>query len=68
MKRENDRFSVLPMELDDGTRILCDSVSGGQDYTHGMPRKLTLLIVDPNGFTRRAEYVHCKDLGKGSTS
>ncbi len=41
----SDGLGVLPLELDDGTVITCDAISGGADSTAGEPNRLTLRIV-----------------------
>ncbi len=48
MDREQlDRASILPMHIDDGSSIICVSVSGGADYLNGVPRRLCLLLSTP---------------------
>jgi len=53
---------VLPLISEDKSgnvvdRVVCDSISGGADYLHGMPRGLTLSRTQENGTTCVMSYV-----------
>lgn len=49
--------SVLPLELDDGTRIFASAISGGADYVDGMPRQVSLVARDAEGYETERQYV-----------
>lgn len=65
VKRLNDllRESVLPMELDDGSRLYASAVSGGADYVDGMPRQVRLVARDAEGNEVERQYVQTPKLG-----
>ena len=52
------RRGVLPMFIDDGETIECDSISGGVDYVDDMPRRLSLVRTLAVGQEIRAEYAY----------
>lgn len=56
----NRNESIIPMKIDDGSVIYCDSISGGNDSTLGMPNQLGLVFRNSNGSEKRARYILCK--------
>ncbi len=48
--------SLLPMEIDDGRVIFCNSISGGAQYRCGMPKEVGIVLRFPNGTEKRARY------------
>lgn len=65
VKRLNDlrRESVLPMDLDDGSRLYASAVSGGADYVDGMPRQVRLVVRDAEGNEIERQYIQTPRLG-----
>ncbi len=59
VKRLNDLRgeSVLPIDLDDGSRLYASAVSGGADYVDGMPRQVRLVARDAKGNEVERQYV-----------
>jgi len=48
--------SLLPMFIDDGSCIVCDSMAGGANSTRGMPNELTLQYERPGKKTLRGRF------------
>lgn len=59
VKRLNDYVgdSVLPMEIDDGRRIIASAISGGADHIDGMPRQVRLVARDADGNETERQYL-----------
>lgn len=53
---QKDRESVLPMELDDGTRYFIGSISGGAESINGVPNEMTLNIEYEDGKGQIVSY------------
>lgn len=49
--------SVIPMDLDDGSRLYASAVSGGADYVDGMPRQVRLVYRDAEGNEVERHYL-----------
>ncbi len=65
VKRLTDLLSesVIPMDLDDGSRLYASAVSGGADYVDGMPRQVRLVARDAEGNEVERQYVQTPTLG-----
>lgn len=53
---DTGRVGILPMFIDDGSSIVCDSISGGADSTGGEPNGLVLCLTNAGGGAKRVSY------------
>lgn len=53
---------ILPIELDDGTRMTCTSIAGGQESTDGVPNFLYLTISKNGEAVGRYRFVSMTEL------
>lgn len=56
---------VLPMEFEDGSRIIADSIAGEVNSTDGEPDWLVLRFFTPNGESQTRRYVREKTKSRG---
>lgn len=63
VKRLTDLLSesVIPMDLDDGSRLYASVVSGGADYVDGMPRQVRLVARHAEGNEVERQYVQTSE-------
>lgn len=48
--------SVLPMFLDDGSALYCDTIAGGSESANGFPSWLSMTYEDSDGKVRQGRY------------
>lgn len=47
---------VIPMEFDDGRRVIADSIAGGQESTDGEPDWIVLSFINRDGKETKRRY------------